>query len=807
MNYAEVAVDSPGSRSTFSYAIPLGLSISAGQAVWVPFGSRIVQGIVLELSDKPAVEQTKEVAGIITDSAPLSPIQIELAQWISEHYFAPPFDALSLMLPPGFERRAVTWFQVTGSQPDLPLAPEQREVLDIVGGKTKTSLADLEKAIGRRKAREITDQLLDRQLVTRTLELEPARIKPKTLPYVELTGDGQEIEAAKDRLDKSGAYRQAELLQFLIGQIKPVPVDEIRKRLHYSPATIRALESQHLVSVKRLRVRRDPLAHLSFSPSPPPVLTSSQQAAWGLIHDISVGKADPSVRSPVFLLFGVTGSGKTEIYLRALAEVVAAGKQGICLIPEIALTRQTVERFASRFSGRVAVLHSSLSLGEQFDEWQWIQEGNCDVIIGPRSALFAPVPDLGLIIIDEEHEWTYKQEDKSPRYHARDVAIKLAQLSGAVVILGSATPDIGSFHKAHQGEYQLVELKERITPRGHSRLPEVTVVDLREELRAGNTSLFSRTLVAATKYVLAQGEQAILFLNRRGTATFVRCRNCGFVFRCPRCSIALTYHSAERRLICHRCRYSVPVPQSCPRCFRHNLRLLGIGTQRVEEEVKHFFPEARVLRWDKDVITRRYGHEELLDDFRDHKADVLIGTQMIAKGLDLPQVTLAGVINADTGLSFPDFHSGERTFQLLCQVAGRAGRGVKAGKVIIQTYSPDNYVIEAAAKHDYYGFYDRETDYRRRYNYPPFSQLVRLVYSHTDEESCRREAERVYRLIADSGRLTADSIIGPVPAFAARARGRYRWQLFLRGPNSPHVLSELALPRGWTIDVDPVGMV
>jgi primosomal protein N' (replication factor Y) len=807
MNYAEVAVNSPGSRSTFSYAIPLGLSTSVGQAVWVPFGSRIVQGIVLELSDKPAVEQTKEIAGIITDSAPLSPIQIDLAQWIREHYFAPPFDALSLMLPPGFERRATTCFQVTGSQADLPLTPEQRQVLDVISGKTKASLAELQKAVGTRKAGQITDQLLDSQLITRALELEPARIKPKMLPYVELTGDGQEIEAAKARLGKSGAYRQAELLQFLIGQTKPVPVDEITKALHYSPATIKALESRHLVSVERLRVRRDPLAHLSFAPSPPPVLTSSQQAAWGLIHDVIVGKFNPSGRSPVFLLFGVTGSGKTEIYLRALAEVTAAGKRGICLVPEIALTRQTVERFASRFSGRVAVLHSGLSLGEQFDEWQWIQEGNCDVIIGPRSALFAPLPGLGLIIVDEEHEWTYKQEDKSPRYHARDVAIKLAQLSGAAVILGSATPDIGSFHKAQQGEYQLVELKERVTPRGRSPLPEVTVMDLREELKAGNTSLFSRPLVAAMKDALAQDEQVILFLNRRGTATFVRCRSCGFVFRCPRCSIALTYHSAERRLICHRCRYSIPVPQSCPRCSGRNLRLLGIGTQRVEEEVKHFFPQARVLRWDKDVITRRYGHEELLEDFRDRKADVLVGTQMIAKGLDLPQVTLAGVINADTGLNLPDFRSGERTFQLLCQVAGRAGRGVKAGKVIIQTYSPDNYVIEAAAKHDYYGFYNREIDYRRRYSYPPFSQLVRLVYSHVNEQSCRREAERLYRLIADSGGLTADSIIGPVPAFAFRARGKYRWQLFLRGHYSSHVLSELALPRGWTIDVDPVGMV
>ena len=812
MNYAEVAVNSPGARSTFCYAVPTGLNISTGQAVWVPFGSRVIQGIVLGLSDEPSIEETKEIAGVITGFPLLSPTKIKLAQWISKHYFAPLFDALALMLPPGFERRAITCVQLAVYHVEnlSSLSPEQKQVLDIMRAKGKKSLAELEKAIGKEKARQITDQLLDRQLITKTLEIDKAKVKPKTLPYIKLTADREDIEVEKDRLKKSRAYKQAELLAFLAEQSQPISIDELRKRLNCSPATVRALESRHLVSVERVRVRRDPLAHLSFTPSQPPVLASSQQAAWDSIQDFVVGKARQSGRPPVFLLFGVTGSGKTEIYLRALAQVIATGKRGICLIPEIALTRQTVERFAGRFPGRVAVLHSGLSLGEQFDEWQWIMEGNCDVVIGPRSALFAPVPSLGLIIIDEEHEWTYKQEDKSPRYHARDVAIKLAQLSDAVVILGSATPDIGSFHKAQQGGYQLVELKERITPRGYSPLPEVKVVDLREELKAGNTSLLSRPLLAAMKETLAQGQQIILFLNRRGTATFVRCRNCGFVFRCPRCSIALTYHSVEKKLICHRCRYSIPVPQSCPQCSRRNLRFLGIGTQKIEEETTHFFPEARLLRWDRDVITSRYAHEELLQNFRDHKADVLIGTQMIAKGLDLPQVTLAGIINADTGLNFPDFRSSERTFQLLCQVAGRAGRGVKAGKVIIQTYSPDNYIIETAARHDYLGFYHKEIDYRRRYNYPPFSQLVRLVFSHTNEELSKREAEEVYRLLlGEKARevMVDFNIIGPVPAFAFRARGRYRWQLFLRGPDSSRLLSRLTLPRGWTIDVDPVGIV
>ena len=807
-----MAVNSPAFRSTFCYAVPPRLNISAGQAVWVPFGSRVIQGIVLGLSAEPSIEDTKEITGIIADVPLLSPVQMKLAQWISKHYFAPLFDALALTLPPGFERQAITCFQLADFHVEnlLSLPPEQKQVLDIIGEKGKTSLAELEKAIGKEKTRQITDQLLAHKLVIKTLELEEPRVKAKTLPYIKLIANRKDVEVEKARLNKSRAYKQAELLAFLNEQSQSIAISELRKRLNCSAATIKALESRNLVSVERVRVRRDPLAHLSFTISQPPILTSSQETAWESIQDVVTGKAWQSGKPPVFLLFGVTGSGKTEIYLRALAKVITSGKRGICLIPEIALTRQTVERFVGRFPGRVAVLHSGLSLGEQFDEWQRIIEGNCDVVIGPRSALFAPVPGLGLIIMDEEHEWTYKQEDKSPRYHARDVAIELAQLSDAIVILGSATPDIGSFYKAKQGEYELVELKERITPRGYSPLPEVKIVDLREELKAGNTSLLSRPLLAAMKETLVQGQQTVLFLNRRGTATFVRCRNCGFVFRCPRCSIALTYHSMEKKLICHRCRYSLPIRQSCPRCSQRNLRFLGIGTQRVEEEIRHFFPEARLLRWDRDVITRRYAHEELLKNFRDHKADVLIGTQMIAKGLDLPQVTLAGIINADTGLNFPDFRSSERTFQLLCQVAGRAGRGVKAGRVIIQTYSPDNYIIETAARHDYLGFYYKEIDYRRRYNYPPFSQLVRLVYSHTSEEICRHEAERVYQLLIDEKTregMVDFNVIGPVPAFAIRARGRYRWQLFLRGPDSTRILSELSLPRGWTIDVDPVGMV
>jgi len=806
LKYAEVAVNFPGSRSTFCYAIPPQLNIDVGQAVWVPFGSRITQGVVVELSDRPSVEATKEVARLITDYPPLSSIQIRLARWISKHYFSSLFDAVALMLPPGFERKFISYFHLAKPEDDLPpLAPEQTKALHFMKERVKVSLRELEREFGVKQARRITEQLLHSHLIVKSQELQKAKVKPKTIPYARLIASRKEIESEMVRLNKARAYKQAALVEFLRKQTQPIAVSEIRRCLSCSLETIKALEKRHLLAIELVKARRDPLSHLKLKPTAALALTASQQAAWESMqgnwnHDTS----------PVFLLFGVTGSGKTELYLRALAHVIAMGKRGICLVPEIALTPQTVERFANRFPGRAGILHSGLSLGEQFDEWQRIEEGKYDVVIGPRSALFAPQPNLGLIIIDEEYEWTYKQEDKSPRYHARDVALKLAELTGAVVILGSATPDIASFHKAQLDIYHLVELKERITPHGYSPLPRVNIVDTKEELKAGNTSLFSRPLLTAMKETLMHNDQIILFLNRRGTATFIQCRNCGFVFRCPRCSIALTYHSVERELTCHRCHYAIPLPQTCPQCSNRRLKFLGIGTQRVADEVRRFFPKARLLRWDRDATSKRYAHEELLANFREHRADILIGTQMIAKGLDLPQVTLAGIINADTGLNLPDFRAGERTFQLLCQVAGRAGRGLKAGEVIIQTYSPENYAIQAAAKHDYRGFYNREISYRRQCNYPPFSHFTRLAYSHTNNDLCRREAEKMSQIITNEkkGRgLTDLSLIGPAPAFAARIRGKYRWQLTLRGSDPTQVLAEMPLPQGWIVDVDPVGTI
>jgi primosomal protein N' (replication factor Y) len=814
VGYAEVSVNSPiAQRRTFSYAIPPGLSIDVGQAVWVPFGNKLLQGVVLELSDYPAVEEVREIAGVIEPHPILSPYQVPLARWISEHYLSPLFDAVALMLPPGFERKALTFIAVSAIPDDFDLSSlsrEQRHTLGLVRRQGKVSLKELEKTLGQKKAQRIVSQLVKLGLATRSYEMEPIRARPKVESYLSLAVAAGKAREEATRLSERGAVRQAALLDFLARQSEPVSLAEARQKTKCNKTIVDALVGKGLVTVRQVEVKREPISYQGITQSSPLPLTVAQKSALARIQSSLLQKRDNNASSAAFLLHGVTGSGKTEIYLQALAEAVKRGKRGIVLVPEIALTPQTIEWFASRFPHRVAVLHSQLSLGERFDEWRRIRNGEIDVVIGPRSAIFAPQPDLGLIVIDEEHEWTYKQHDKSPRYHARDVAIKLAELTGAVVILGSATPDVETFYRAQQGDYQLLQLPERVTPSEGSPLPQVEVVDLREELKAGNRSLFSRSLSQAMTRAVAGGEQVILFLNRRGAATFIQCRNCGFVLRCRRCEVVLTHHPAEDVLVCHQCNYKVSVPQVCPRCLSRRIKFLGTGTQKLEQEAGYTFPQARLLRWDSDVTRGRGSHQARLNKFRAHEADVLIGTQMIAKGLDLPLVTLVGVINADIALNLPDFRAGERTFQLLSQVAGRAGRGTLWGQVIIQTYAPEYYAIQAAAKHDYALFYDREITYRRQLHNPPFTQLACLVFSHTNDALCQRKAERMKRrLVAerDSKGVADLSIIGPAPAFIHRLRGRFRWQIILRGSELSAFLSQIPVPQGWTVDIEPISLV
>ncbi len=813
MKYAEVCVNSPiAQRKTFSYSIPPGMDISIGQAVWVPFGEKTLQGIVLELTDYPAVEETREISDIIDPRPFLSPAQVKLAYWISQYYLSPLFDATALMLPPGFERRALTFITFASITSDFDLNnlnEEQKSTLDLIKKQGRVSLKQLENTLGKKKAQAIISQLVRHRLISRSYEPEPIKAKPRLEPYLSLLIDAGEAKGEAVILDNSRAIKQAVLLNFLAEQPEPVSLAEARLKTGCNKTVADTLVKKGLLTIKQVQIRRDPLASQKIIPSIPPKLSITQEEILDTIKSSLQRVTEGHVNPNISLLHGVTGSGKTEIYLQALAETIRLGKRGIVLVPEISLTPQTIERFSSRFPGKVAVLHSQLSLGEQFDEWHRIRNGEFDVVIGPRSAVFAPQPDLGLIVIDEEHEWTYKQQDKSPRYHTRDVSVKLSELTGAVVIMGSATPDVSTFYHAQNKNYQLFQLPERITPSQNSPLPEVEVVDLREELKSGNRSMFSRSLSRAINKALSNGEQIILFLNRRGASTFIQCRNCGFVLNCRRCEVPLTFHMDEDILVCHRCNNRTPVPQTCPQCSSRRIKFIGAGTQTLEQEVKHTFPGAKILRWDSDATRQRNAHQEILDRFRTHKADILIGTQMITKGLDLPDVTLVGVVNADIGLNLPDFRAGERTFQLLSQVAGRAGRGPSGGQVIIQTYSPEHYAIQAAAGHDYESFYDKEIYYRRQLHNPPYSQLANFVYTHTNDQRCHQEAERMKGIIIeekDSKGIADLDIIGPAPAFMHRLRGRFRWQLILRGSELSSFLADIPLPRGWTIDIDPVGL-
>ena len=642
-------------------------------------------------------------------------------------------------------------------------------------------------------------------------------------------------QALHDYLRLRQGEKYAAVIALLATEAQPVNLGDIYAQTGASLHHLRRLAELDLVRLGDEEVWRDPLAGRIFVPADAPTLTADQAQVWKTIRQ-AMDAATPERPPKPFLLHGVTGSGKTEIYMQAIARAIDRGQQAIVLVPEIALTPQTVRRFAARFPGRVAILHSQLSDGERYDTWRRARRGLFDIVVGPRSALFTPLPNIGVIVLDEEHDHSYKQTPPvpPPYYHARETAVEMGRLLGAVVILGSATPDLVSYHRAKAGDYQLLELSRRVlghrtnielqaarlklpTRYGHEPadpdeamtipLPPVQLVDMRQELRAGNRSIFSRPLQNALDEVLARREQAILFLNRRGTSTFVLCRDCGLVLNCPRCDLPLTYHRPDRSLACHHCGRRVPVPNECPKCHSTRIRYFGLGTEELEELVQQRWPQARVVRWDSDTTAGRDSHEQLLSSFVNQEADLLIGTQMIAKGLDLPLVTLVGVISADVSLGLPDFGTGERTFQLLAQVAGRAGRGLLGGRVIVQTYQPEHYAIQAAAEHDYVSFYLDEVRFRTQHRYPPFRRLARLLLSDPVEQRAERRARELAKALLAHIRekeLTATEIIGPAPAFFSRIDGRYRWHILVRSPNPIRLLEDFHVPRPWIVDIDPV---
>jgi len=624
----------------------------------------------------------------------------------------------------------------------------------------------------------------------------------RTETLVELTAPPETIQP-----DLTRSPKQRRLVEVLAEAGEPLPLTDLVSLADTTSGTVRALVRRGFARFVRQRLPgvsdRDLVVHRER----PLTLNAEQQAATDLIAD-----AVDAPRFEVVLLFGVTGSGKTEVYIQAIERTVAAGRQAIVLVPEISLTPQTIRRFAARLD-RVAVLHSHLTGGERHEEWQQVRSGAAQVVIGARSAVFAPTPRLGLIVIDEEHETSFKQEN-APRYHARDVAIVRAKMAGVPVVLGSATPTLETYQNALSGKYRLAELTERILRRP---MPPVRVVDLADEMhqRKGRHVL-SRLLENAARDRLDRGEQVILFLNRRGFNTFIQCARCGFVLRCRRCDISLVYHRARDAALCHYCGAAVPPPADCPDCGFAGIKYFGMGTERIEQEVRALFETARIARMDSDVMRRRGEYRRILGAFRRGDLDMLVGTQMIAKGLDFPNVTLVGVINADVSLNLPDFRAFERTFQLLAQVAGRTGRGPKGGLVIAQTFNPDHYSIVAAADHDYPRFARRELAQRKELDYPPFGRLVRILVTGADQKKVLDRAEVIGRGLAEHLAETRATVLGPAPAPIGQIKGRYRWHLIVKA-RSAQVVADLlrtaedllASGRGVqvAVDVDPLAML
>ena len=612
--------------------------------------------------------------------------------------------------------------------------------------------------------------------------------------------------------------RQKELLE-IIREWRELPLQELLRLAGTTAATVRKLEDLNLVTIGMQVSERDPYAKEVILPTDPHELNDPQRDSLQHIN-ASIDRREDDTASSAFLLHGVTGSGKTEVYLQAIAHALGKGLGAIVLVPEISLTPQTVERFKARFNHGplqtlVAVLHSHLSAGERHDEWHKIRQGRARIVIGARSAIFAPVDRLGLIIVDEEHEHSYKQEE-SPRYHARDVAVMRGSMENAAVVLGSATPSIESFHNAKSGKYKLLTLPARAD---NKKMPIVRVVDMRMDSRKQKGAIFSQQLKDAISFRLERGEQTMLFLNRRGYSASLQCPKCGYVAGCPHCSVSLTFHRKADKLCCHICGFEERAPRACPNaeCRNEAIRYAGIGTERIEETLAKLFPNARVQRMDSDTLRRKEDFKRILSDFRLGKTDILVGTQMIAKGLHFPNVTLVGIVYADLSLHIPDFRAGERTFQLLTQVAGRAGRGDVEGEVFVQSFTPFHPAIQYARRHDYDGFYEQEVEYRDQLQYPPAARIALLTVRGRNDEKVRFLADHLKtELTKQLADLKGIIIAGPGPAPLQRAEDFFRYQLMLRFKNMSHLsrrLSEIVqstkMPKEitLTVDVDPVNLM
>jgi primosomal protein N' (replication factor Y) len=814
--FARLAVNIPAISGVFDYAVPaeLAAQIQPGCLVTAPFGNQTVQGIVVELTDSSLIANPKPILDLLDPAPLLTPPQLALAMRLADSTLNPLSAIVGMMIPTGLSQQADISYELRVTSYEEKTSAISTRLINLLTERGPLRGRQIDSHFAKVDWRKTANMLVKKGVLTSKNVLPPPRVRPKNIRVAQLAVTPEAAQAEMNSLGSTKATqtRREAALRFLIQQPEPINLSWVYAQTGCNISDLQELEERGLIRLFENEIFRDPLERIEKQVTSNELsLTPEQSSALQSI--LSSFIFHPSS----FLLYGVTGSGKTEIYLRAAEEVIKSGKQALILVPEIALTPQAVRRFVSRFPGQVGLVHSKLSEGERYDTWRRARDGKLSVIIGARSALFSPLPNIGLIVVDECHDSSYYQSEP-PYYNAVIAAQEYAKLCGAVCVLGSATPTVEQRYTAEHGHIQKLELPNRVTD---SNLPPVQVVDMRKELKNGNRGIFSKALAESLAEVLERKEQAIVYLNRRGTATYIFCRDCGTTLKCPNCETPLTLHVESQKskvndlrpstfdLLCHRCNYHRKMPKTCPACASAQIREYGLGSERVEAEIKSMFPQARTLRWDWDTTRQKDAHEIILTHFANHQADILVGTQMLAKGLDLPLVTLVGIVLADVGLNLPDPFANERVFQTLTQVAGRAGRSSRGGKVIMQTFTPEHYALQFAAGHDVNGFYTRELEYRKLLGYPPFAKLARLEYKNVDNARAEEEAKKMadkLKVKLEAGGFRQTELIGPVPCFFAKENGEYRWQVVLRGPDPAAVLKDMRF-NDWRLEIDPINIL
>ena len=761
----------------YDYLVPeeMEQQVEVGSRVLVSFGrgNQQKEAYVFKICEKSKAKKLKSIISVDDCGRVFDDNMLELICWLRERCLCSYIDIIRAVVPAGTSIKPEEWI-VLAQNADGIRSETKKKIVSVLtdnGDACEINyfMQFFESNVKPQISQMCADGILKREYRS------GSRVHDKLLRVAALAVDESEALDAVEELNKRRAYSQAKMLDILADN-EFIAVSDLVKFAESSYNAVSALEKKGLIRLENITVRRDPFRKKEIVHSEPPKLTDEQTAAANEIRAYIEKHEYKEI-----LLHGVTGSGKTEVFMNAIAETVGRGRQALLLVPEISLTPQMVQRFINRFGERVAVFHSGLSLGERYDQWKRMRDGGADIAIGARSAVFSPFGNLGIIIMDEEHEQTYKSE-MLPRYTTREVAEFRAAQTGAVLLLASATPDVGSYYRAKTGKYKLISMTKRPNA---GAMPDVRVVDMRRELEEGNKSIFSRALAEEIEKNLENKEQAILFLNRRGFSTFVSCRSCGYVARCPECNISLTYHKYNNTLRCHYCGYTTANPTVCPSCGSKYIRYFGGGTQRVEEEIKKAFPSASVIRMDVDTTGGKFAHEKILERFEKEKIDILIGTQMVAKGLDFDNVTLVGVISADVMLNIDDFRAGERSFSVLEQVTGRAGRAKKPGRAVVQTYSPEHMAIEFMKKHDYIGFYNSEIMMRKAMWYPPFCEMILVMFSAATEAVARQTARFFAKNLVGVQKLSQKvNILGPIPAAVSKIKNRYRWQLVIKCENA-----------------------